>query len=455
MRWSNSEGLSPAGSARWWVGFGSLALAFSAVLCCLGLTSCSSTKARRAQADADLLRATGFWQPHNLYLLSSPHPRLCVEVDAVEGCSPSDETLAKLREFLTACCNKPGGIEIARSDIIPLDQALGVLPSALARKYLNGPPEQAAGPAPAFLYVLFYSDSLSDRPTVAETGHLGARAARHLRLENRNPHVDMLPYPAMIYMNVHWWGIQSMRDAALQHEAGHILGLAFRPDNASGGHCRSGTCLMAPGLRISHWVLGRDHSRDERLCERCLGQLASSRTQAPPSNLRFIGPVLVRSEPDYEVLNLPHRARVILGDASEQDCREFAAAVRGETPSPVDHESERRVDASGKDELLRDPTKLRELITRVAADPDVFVRRLAPGLWTACAGQYHAQGQFTNAVAACRQSIEADPADARSYNLLAWIKATCPDQSIRDGQEAVSAATKACQLTQWKEKELD
>ena len=423
-------------------------LAISVLLSCLSLTSCSTPGRSRSQADADALELTGFWQPHQMYLLASPHPRLYVEVDAVEGCNPSEAALNRLRDFLATWCKKPGGIELVRSDVIPVEHALGVLPSALAHKYLNGPPENIAGPPPAFLYVLFFNDVTSDRPTVVETGHPGARAAPPLRLRNRNPHVDMLPYPAMIYLNVHW-GYETVRDVALLHEAGHVLGLAFRPTDASAGHCLSHSCLMTKSVHLIRYLLGLEDAIDERLCARCVAQLTQRQAQPPPSNLRFVGPVLVRSETGYHVLSLPHRAKVLLGELSEQDCRDFAAAVRAETSSRGDRETERRVDASAKDNL--EPGKMRELITRISADPDPFVPRLAPKLWLACASRYNASGQFTNAVDACRQSILADPADDQSHNLLAWIKATCPDPSVRDGKEAVAAATRACELTQWKQ----
>lgn len=39
---------------------------------------------------------------------------------------------------------------------------------------------------------------------------------------------------------------------------------------------------------------------------------------------------------------------------------------------------------------------------------------------------------------------------ARPLNDLAWIKATCADDRIRDGKEAVKAATQACELSHWK-----
>jgi hypothetical protein len=38
-----------------------------------------------------------------------------------------------------------------------------------------------------------------------------------------------------------------------------------------------------------------------------------------------------------------------------------------------------------------------------------------------------------------------------AYSGLATIRASCTDSSIRDGAEAVRAATKACELTGWKD----
>src|ERR1051326_7904318 len=82
------------------------------IVSCLLLASCSTPAARRSQADADVARIPESWEPHLLYLLPSPHSRLYVEVDAVEGCVPNEAELRKLQNFLSVYCNKPGGIEI-------------------------------------------------------------------------------------------------------------------------------------------------------------------------------------------------------------------------------------------------------------------------------------------------------------------------------------------------------
>jgi hypothetical protein len=254
----------------------------------------------------------------------------------------------------------------------------------------------------------------------------------------------------MIYMNTPYWP-KSVQEDLLLHEAGHGLGLAFRPDYASGGHCLDRTCLMNRTIRvqISRLLLGRDPITQHQLCRRCVTQLAESSKPSPPSNLRFVGPVLVRSEAGYHVLSLPDRVKVIVGDLAQQDCRDFAAAVRAETLSG----SADAWQAVGtlKAEALREPAKLRELLDRANADPYETVRKVV-SRWRVQARieQYRSSGQLTSAVALLREAIGSNSKDDWSYNQLAWIKATASDASVRDGRAAVSAATQACELTAWK-----
>ena len=42
------------------------------------------------------------------------------------------------------------------------------------------------------------------------------------------------------------------------------------------------------------------------------------------------------------------------------------------------------------------------------------------------------------------------PAIAKAYNASAMIKAACPEAKFRDGKGAVAIATRACELTKWK-----
>jgi hypothetical protein len=47
-------------------------------------------------------------------------------------------------------------------------------------------------------------------------------------------------------------------------------------------------------------------------------------------------------------------------------------------------------------------------------------------------------------------AVEEAPANDTALNALAWLLATCPDEGVRDGKEAIALATRACELTQWK-----
>jgi serine/threonine-protein kinase len=41
-----------------------------------------------------------------------------------------------------------------------------------------------------------------------------------------------------------------------------------------------------------------------------------------------------------------------------------------------------------------------------------------------------------------------------AHNGLAWIKATCPVDELRDGKAAIEHATRACELTDWNDPDL-
>jgi tetratricopeptide (TPR) repeat protein len=423
---------------------------FSAVLLpflCICITGCVTAKAPRSQSFPEAVKLTSFWQPQLLYILPSPHSRLYVEVDAVEGCQPSDPTLNKLRDFLTNYCSKPDGIEIVRGDVIPAGTARGIPLRALARKFMNGPPDTNSASPPAYLYVLYCDPALCDKPALPDGDQPAVNTTSHHDRAIRKPHVDFLPYPPVMYINPRY-GPKYVQDELLIHEAGHELGLAGRATNAFAYHCLDTKCLMNWTIRyhIARLLLGMDPINQRRLCPFCIAQLTESAKQAPPTNLRFVGPVLVRSETDYYVLSLPDRIKVIVGSLTEQDCRNFDAAVRAERIPSKDDDS--RVDWFVKDEVLDKFARVDDSFDQAKADPLEPVRTTAPKIFAQFCATH---GHVTNAINICRETIQSNAKDDWSYNLLAWIEATCPDSSFRDGKEAISLATKACELTQWRE----
>ena len=62
---------------------------------------------------------------------------------------------------------------------------------------------------------------------------------------------------------------------------------------------------------------------------------------------------------------------------------------------------------------------------------------------------YGAKAEYDKAVADFNSALELDPDFSPAYNNLAWTLATCPQAALRNGQQAVQDATKACALSGW------
>jgi len=61
------------------------------------------------------------------------------------------------------------------------------------------------------------------------------------------------------------------------------------------------------------------------------------------------------------------------------------------------------------------------------------------------------KGQYDQAISDYNKALEIDPKHFRACNNLAWIFATAKDPNFRDGKMAVEFASKACELSGWKE----
>jgi tetratricopeptide (TPR) repeat protein len=58
--------------------------------------------------------------------------------------------------------------------------------------------------------------------------------------------------------------------------------------------------------------------------------------------------------------------------------------------------------------------------------------------------------EYAKAITDWVSTARADPQYDWAYNNVAWLLATCPDKSFRDGGKAVQIGTRACELTSWK-----
>lgn len=61
------------------------------------------------------------------------------------------------------------------------------------------------------------------------------------------------------------------------------------------------------------------------------------------------------------------------------------------------------------------------------------------------------QGQYSPALADYRRAIRLDPQFAAAYENLAWLLASAPSSARRNGRQAVEMATRACELTGWRQ----
>jgi tetratricopeptide (TPR) repeat protein len=62
-----------------------------------------------------------------------------------------------------------------------------------------------------------------------------------------------------------------------------------------------------------------------------------------------------------------------------------------------------------------------------------------------------ALGRSAEGLAALREAVRLDPENAGAQNNLAWLLATSPEASLRDGKAAVEHARQACERTDWRE----
>jgi tetratricopeptide (TPR) repeat protein len=66
-------------------------------------------------------------------------------------------------------------------------------------------------------------------------------------------------------------------------------------------------------------------------------------------------------------------------------------------------------------------------------------------------GAWAAQTKYERALADFDEAARIDPHFAEAHRAVAWLLATCPDLKLRDKKRAVESATRACQLTDWKD----
>jgi len=66
-------------------------------------------------------------------------------------------------------------------------------------------------------------------------------------------------------------------------------------------------------------------------------------------------------------------------------------------------------------------------------------------------GAYFAKGNYKQALSDFEKAVQLSQNNAGAWGHLAWLKAACPEDSLRNGKEAIRMSIKACELSNWKE----
>ena len=156
-------------------------------------------------------------------------------------------------------------------------------------------------------------------------------------IEATKPHVRLLPYPCVIFIDRRYdpWG-HDMWDLLLLHEVGHVLGLARGLDHSDGMHCDDTRCLMNEKARMGffRWLIGRDRPQYQHdICEQCRRELSRYKDLPADPDLRFVGPLLICSEGDYHVLSLPGFVELYVGPLERLEPARVLEDAHGLSPN--------------------------------------------------------------------------------------------------------------------------
>jgi serine/threonine protein kinase/tetratricopeptide (TPR) repeat protein len=185
----------------------------------------------------------------------------------------------------------------------------------------------------------------------------------------------------------------------------------------------------------------------------------------PPSGMQRIGPIV---NPPLE-----NKTRQIQQQPRQAD-REAASLEQGKRLRQLTY-YKRGASYAEKGEYDK---AIADLTEAIQLDPKVA------GAYNRRGFCYFAKHEYDKAIADCSEAIRLDPQDADNYSLratayqkkheynlalkdyaetiridahnldahnaIAWLRATCPNNELRDGKTAVEHATKACELSQWK-----
>jgi tetratricopeptide (TPR) repeat protein len=170
----------------------------------------------------------------------------------------------------------------------------------------------------------------------------------------------------------------------------------------------------------------------------CKGMIHLERGEGEPAIAEFS--VAIRIDPKRLDAYIGLATVYLLRSDSRKALEVFDHAIEVDPRSPDAHEARAVYFLShGKNDKA-----LEDLNEAVRLDPATASRlRIRARVW-------FEKQNFERALSDLNVAIRLEPTDAEAQQGRAWILATCPDPRIRNGEQAVVSATRACELTQWK-----
>ena len=170
----------------------------------------------------------------------------------------------------------------------------------------------------------------------------------------------------------------------------------------------------------------------------CKGMIHLERGEGEPAIAEFN--TAIRIDPRRLDAYIGLATVYLLRSDSRKALEVFDHAVLVDPRSPDAHEARAVYFLShGKNDKA-----LEDLNEAVRLDPAAASRlRVRARVW-------FEKQDFDRALSDLNAAIRLEPNDVEAQQGRAWILATCPDPKIRNGEAAVAAATRACELTDWK-----
>ena len=142
---------------------------------------------------------------------------------------------------------------------------------------------------------------------------------------------------------------------------------------------------------------------------------------------------------------------------TEEDKEAFQIVVEAEKLLAGEQEKPRSMWSFIKDQKLEEAAKLVEDI-RISSQKDDELAEQIKGAIKLLGRLYYYRGwsrwsksgDYSEVIADFENAVRIDPNYDEAFNDLGWLRSTCPVSELRDGNNGVEAARKACELTDWK-----